>query len=109
VGEIVMPDYDGKFLVYFPRLSGRNERLKTVVRAVSRLSETLGTDIELSQRRDVLSVWVYFKNSRKEKIRLYSDWGKNWSEDDVFHTIENKLYGLFLHHEHAVSPVIIER
>jgi hypothetical protein len=108
-GMLILPSNNGKLLIYAPRISGRNDRLKTVGRAVVRVAEMLGTDIEISQRRNVLSVWVYYKTDGKEKTPVYFDWGKNWSEDAVFQAITSKLYGLSFSSEHAVLQVIRRR
>jgi len=83
---------NGKFLVYASPFSARNERLKTVGKAVVRIAERLGADVEITQRRDVLSIFVYYKNGGKEKIPVYCDWGKNWNEDDVYHAIKSVVY-----------------
>lgn len=85
------------------------KRHKTVGRAVVRIAEMLGADIELSQRRNVLSVWVYYKNGGKEEIPLYCDWGKNWNEDDVYYAIRNVVYALSFHPEPAVLQPVRRR
>lgn len=55
---IMLPNH-GKFLIYFSQFSGLNKRFRTIVNAVVRLAEKLRTDIELSQKKSALSVWVY--------------------------------------------------
>lgn len=105
----MLPSDSGKFLICIPRFSRRNERFGTVGRAVVRVAELLGADIEVSQRKNVLSAWVYYKNGGKEEIPVYFDWGKDWDEDDVFHSIRSKLHGLSHLPEHAILQVVRRR
>jgi len=107
---ILMVSSNGTFLVCVPRVSGvrRRERFKTVGGAVVRMAELLGADIEVSQKRDLLSVWVYYKNGEKEWNPVYFDWGKDWSENEVFSSIRSELFSLPSHHNSLVlqSPRI---
>ena len=99
----------GKFLIYTSRFSRRRERLKTVGRAVVRVAERLGADIEVYQRNDALSVFVYYKNGGKEEIPVYCDWDKNWNEEEVYHAIRNVIYTLSFHPEYTVLQTIRKR
>jgi len=103
-----MISHNGKFMVYASPFSKRNERLKTVGRAVVRIAERLGADVEIAQKRDVLSIFVYYKNGGKEKIPVYCDWGKNWKEDDVYHAIKSVVYALSFNPEYSVLQKIRE-
>jgi len=96
----------GKFIVYASAFPRQNDRLKTVGRAAVRIAERLGADIEISQRRDVLSVFVYYRNGGKERIPVYCDWGKNWNEEDVYHSIWSVVYALSFHPEYSVLQTI---
>lgn len=91
-----------KLLIHVPQFSRQDPRLRTVVSAVTRVAEMLGADIEIRRRRDVLSVWVYYAKSGKERVPVYFDWGKNWSDNDVFHAIRGTIHGLSLHAEHTL-------
>ena len=93
---------NGKFVVYASAFPRRNERLRTVGRAVVRIAEKLGADVEISQKGNVLSVFVYYKNGGKEKIPVYCDWGKKWSEDEVYRSIWSLVYALSFHPEYSV-------
>ena len=92
-----------KFSIHVPSFSMRDRRFRPVGRAVVRLAELLDADIEISQRRNVTSIWVYYQNCGKKEIPMYCDWGKDWSEDDVCNLIRNKLYGLSFISEHAIA------
>ncbi len=95
-----------KFLIHVPRFSRQDPRLRTVVSAVTRVAEMLGADIEIYRRRDVLSVWVYYTKSGEERVPVYFDWGKTWSDNDVFHAIRGTIHGLSLHTEQTLCEPI---
>jgi len=101
---IVIVSNSGKFLIHVPLISGvrARERFRTVGQAAVRIAELLGADIEVSQRRNLLSVWVYYKNGGKEWSPVYFDWGKDWGEKDVFKSIRSEVGRLFAHHESFV-------
>lgn len=105
-GVIIMLSLSSKFLVCVPRFSRQNERFRAVGRAVVRVAEMLEADVEVSQRKDVLSIWVYYKNSENMEIPVYSDWEKDWDENHVFHAIRNKLYGMSFDSNHPVLQVV---
>ena len=62
--------------------------------AVLRIADELGKDIEVSNKKNVLSVWVYYKERGERESPLYSDWEKNWNEDEVFRELKSVMYGL---------------
>jgi len=99
----------GKFLIYTSRFSRQGERLKTVGRAVIKVAERLRADIEVSQRRDVLSIFVYYKNESKNAVPIYCDWGKSWSEEDVYHAIRSMIYTLSFHPDYTILQTIRKR
>jgi len=101
---IIMVSNSGEFLVCVPPFSGvrARERFRTVGQAAVRVAELLGADIEVSQRRNLLSVWVYYKNGGKEWSPVYFDWGKDWGEKDVFNSIRSEVGRLFAHRESFV-------
>ena len=93
---------DDKLLIHVPLFSRQDPRLRIVVSAATRVAEMLGAAIEIRRRRDVLSVWVYYAKNGKERVPVYFDWGKNWSDNDVFHAIRGTIHGLSLHAEHTL-------
>jgi len=52
----------------------------------------LDAEIDVSQKRNLLSIWVYFKNGEEEWSPVYFDWGKHWSEEDVFGSIRSEVH-----------------
>jgi hypothetical protein len=99
----------GKFLIYASRFSRRRERLKTVGRAVVRVAERLGVDIEVYSRRNVLSIFVYYMNENNGEIPVYCDWGKTLNEEDVYHSIRSVVYALSFHPKYEVLQTIRKR
>jgi len=99
----------GKFLVCVPFGPGGNGRLITVGRAVLRVSEKLGVDVETYQKREASSIFVYYKDESREKIPVYSDWGKNWSEEEVYHSMRSVIYALSFHPKHLTLQTIRAR
>jgi len=99
-----MVSNSGRFLIHVPQVSGVRvrERFRTVGRAVVRIALILGADIDVSQKRNLLSVWVYYRNCGKEWSQVYFDWGKDWSEDDVFGSIRSEVYDLSDYQENIV-------
>lgn len=70
-----MVSNSGSFLICVPRVSGArvHERFRTIGRAVVRMADLLGANIEVSQKRNLLSVWVYYENHGKEWTPIYCD------------------------------------
>ncbi len=95
----------GRLMICIPRFSKVDGRLRTVGRAVVRIAEGLGADIEVSQKKNVLSIWVYYKKDGEEEVPVYFDWDRDWNEDAVLHTIASKLYGLSPYPEKYIPQV----
>jgi len=88
-----MVSRDSSFLICVPQASAIRvrERFRTVGRAVVRIAEMMDADIGVSQKMNLLSVWVYYKNGEEEWNPVYFDWGKHWSEDEVFGAIRSEV------------------
>ena len=96
-----MYDANGKFLIYTPRFSNQGNRLRVVGSAVAKVAKTLSLGVELASTRKTLSVYVYYRNEGGEEIPVYCDWGKSWSEEDVYKAIRNMMFVLSFHPEHS--------
>ncbi len=94
----------GRFRICIPLVSGIRirERFRTVGRAVVRMAETVGADIEVSQKKHLLSVWVYYTRPGREWSTVYFDYGKNWREDEVFSSIKGEFDRLSSHQENLI-------
>jgi hypothetical protein len=91
----------GKFLIYTSQFSNQNNRLRVVGLAVAKVAKTLSLGVEVTSTKKILSVYVYYRNGNGEEIPVYCDWGKNWSEEDVYNAIRNMMFVLSFHPEHS--------
>ena len=90
----------GKFLIYSSRTQSP-ERLKIVGSAVSKVANSLNFKTEAFPRRELLSIYVYYKNGAEDEIPVYCDWGKHWKEKDVSRAIRNMMFVLSFHPRHS--------
>lgn len=84
----------GKFLIYAPASSGSRQRLGVVGRAVSRVANRLGLEIEISRTSRVPSPYVFYLNRGVEDVPVYCDFGKDWDEDRIYNSIRSVVYAL---------------
>lgn len=90
-----------KLLVYTPRFSTYYDRVKVVGSAVAKIAQRIKMEIEVASRTKLLSVYVYYRSRDDEEIPVYSDWGKNWNEEDVSHAIKSVMFALSFHPKHS--------
>jgi hypothetical protein len=95
-----MLNNNGSFKVYASR-KPNSERLRIVGSAVAKLADTLKLRTEVAPKENMLSIYVYYRGNGGLEIPVYSDWGKNWKEDEVFSAIRNMLFVLSFHPKHA--------
>jgi hypothetical protein len=87
---------NGKFMIYTSNVQNP-ERLRVIGSAVSRVASSLKLETELSAKRKMLSIYVYYKNDVGEEIPVYCDWGKSWREEDIYRAIRNMMFVLSFH------------
>lgn len=90
----------GKFLIYSSRAQN-SERLKIVGSAVSKVANSLNLKTEALPRRELLSIYVYYKDGAGDEIPIYCDWGKYWKEREVSRAIRNMMFVLSFHPRHS--------
>ncbi|MFX1495479.1 MAG: hypothetical protein ACFFBZ_14440 [Promethearchaeota archaeon] len=95
-----MLETNGKFMIYASNMPNP-ERLKIVGSAVAKVANSLKLETELSPRRKLLSIYVYYKSDESDEIPVYCDWGKSWREDDVYRAIRNMMFVLSFHPLHS--------
>lgn len=95
-----MLNNNGSFKVYASNKPNL-ERLKIVGSAVAKLADSLKLRTEVSPKENVLSIYVYYRASGGVEIPVYSDWGKNWKEEEVHRAIRNMLFVLSFHPNHS--------
>jgi hypothetical protein len=95
-----MLENNGKFMIYASNTPSL-ERLRVVGSAVARIAGSLNLGTELSQSRELLSVYVYYKSDAGDEIPVYCDWGKGWKEEDVYRAIRGMMFVLSFHPSHS--------
>ena len=95
-----MLENNGKITIYASQAPSR-ERLRIVGSAVARIADSLNFETELSPKRKLLSIYVYYKSDAGDEIPLYCDWGKEWKEEDVYRAIRNMMFVLSFHPRHS--------
>ncbi len=95
-----MLESSGKFMIYSSN-APRAERLRVIGSAVTKMANALNIGTEVSPKKKLLSIYVYYKTSAGDEIPVYSDWGKSWKEDDVYRAIRNMMFVLSFHPNHS--------
>ena len=91
---------NGKLMIYASDTS-RHERLRIVGSAVAKVASSLKLETELSPRKKLLSIYVYYKGDAGDEIPVYCDWGKSWKAEDVHRAIRNMMFVLSFHPRHS--------
>ena len=90
-----------KLLVYVSRFQRQKERVRAVGRAAIRVADELNAEVEI-RCWNVLAPHIYcmdYKGGGKKLI--YTDWGKNWNEDEVYDYIRKVILHLSYLPEYA--------
>ena len=91
---------NGKLKIYSSN-APRPDRLRIVDSAVSKVAGSLNFGLEHSNRKDLLSIYVYYEGASGDEIPLYCDWGKQLAEDEVSHSIRSMMFVLSFHPQHS--------
>lgn len=102
-----MIESGGKFLIYASN-SPLPERLRIIGSAVAKVANSLSLETELSPRRKLLSIHVYYRSETGDEIPVYSDWGKAWKEEEIYRAIRNMMFVLSFHPHHSNLKTIRE-
>jgi len=100
-----MLENNGKLMIYASNRP-HGERLRIVGSAVAKVADTLQLETELSPKRKLLSIYVYYKGDLDDEIPVYCDWGKSWKEEDVYRAIRNMMFVLSFHPQHSKLRMI---
>lgn len=95
-----MLENSGKFMIYASNKPSP-KRLKIVGSAVAKVADSLKLKTEVSPKRKLLSIYVYYKGDAGDEVPVYCDWGKNWKEKDVYRAIRNMMFVLSFHPHHS--------
>ncbi len=100
-----MLENNGRFMIYASNTQSLN-RLRIVESAVAKVANSLNLETELSPRRKLLSIYVYYKSETGDEIPVYCDWGKSWKEEEVCRAIRNMMFVLSFHPCHSSLQTI---
>jgi hypothetical protein len=91
---------NGKLKIYSSNAPSL-DRLRIVDSAVSRVAGSLNFGLEHSNRKDLLSIYVYYEGASGDEIPLYCDWGKQFGADEVSRSIRSMMFVLSFHPKHS--------
>ncbi|MGB9135598.1 MAG: hypothetical protein WCC63_08495 [Candidatus Bathyarchaeia archaeon] len=91
-----MLENNEKFMIYASNVPSA-ERLRVIGSAVAKVADSLNLETELSKKRKLLSIYVYYRSDEGDEIPVYCDWGKSWKEEDVYRAIRNMMFVLSFH------------
>lgn len=83
--------------------------MDVVGRAVSRVAERLGLEIEISKTSRVPSPYVFYLKRDMEDVPVYCDFGKDWDEDRVYNSIWSVVYALSFLPEFSILQSVRRR
>ena len=86
----------GKILVYAPDNNGFIG-IKSVENAANKIARRLKLGLEIIQRADLKSVWVYFESCDGQLIPVYFNYWPDCSEEEVYMKIRNMMFVLSFH------------
>ena len=65
--------------------------------------------MEVVEKDKLLSTYVFYRCESGVEIPMYRDWGKNWSEEEVYRTIRNMMFVLSFLPDHPVLSTIRDK
>jgi len=93
---------NGKLLIYTPQTTNRQERLKAIKSAASKIAEPLKLQIQIIHITKTFSTYVYYKKEDdSEKIPVYCDSQKNLREKEIYQSMKSILFTLSFHPQHS--------
>jgi len=89
---------NGRIIIYVPGSpKGGFHGTEKIRKAACRIAERLKLEVEVIQRFDLSSVWVYFESCEGELIPIYFDYGLHRQEEEVYAKIRNMMFVLSFH------------
>jgi len=79
-----------EFLILSSHLPNQRGREKIIMQAVVEAAENWGITRIVKRRCNVLSIGVYIIDGKRKKL-LYNDWGKDWSQNEIYESIVSSL------------------
>lgn len=88
---------NGKILIYAPNSSNGFDEVRNVENAAGKIAKRLKLGLEVIQRADLNSVWVYFESRDGQLIPVYFNYWSNRSEEEIYMKIRNMMFVLSFH------------
>ncbi len=88
---------NGKILIYAPNGNGSFGGVRNVRSAAEKIARRLKLGVEVIQREDLSSVWVYFENYDGQLVPIYFNYWLNCPADEVYMKIRNMMFVLSFH------------
>jgi hypothetical protein len=93
---------NGKLLIYTPQIMGRQERLKAIKSAASKIAEPLKLQIQIIPLTKKVPTCVYYmREDDPEKIPIFCDFKNNQREKEIYQSMKGILFTLSFHPKHS--------
>ncbi len=93
---------NGKLLIYTSQNTSRQERLKAIKSAASKIAESLKLQIQIVPVTKRFPTYVYYtRDNNPEKIPIYCDSQKKLREKEIYQRMRNIIYTLSFHPQHS--------
>jgi hypothetical protein len=93
---------NGKLLIYTPQTMDRQERLKAIKSAASKIAEPLKLQIQIIPLTKKFPTYVYYmREDDPEKIPIYCDSQKTQREKEIYQSMKTILFTLSFHPKHS--------
>jgi hypothetical protein len=93
---------NGKLLIYTQQTMDREERLKAIKSAASKIAEPLKLQIQIVSLTKKFPTYVYYmREDDPEKIPIYCDSPHNQREKEIYQRMKSILFTLSFHPKHS--------
>lgn len=93
---------NGKLLIYTPQTTERQERLKAIKSAASKIAGPLKLQVQIIPITKTFPTYVYYKKEDDpEKIPLYCDSQKTLREKEIYQSMSSIIFTLSFHPKHS--------
>ena len=93
---------NGKLLIYTPQTTDRQERLKAIKSAASKIAEPLKLQIQIIPITKTFPTYVYYKKEDDpERIPIYCDSQKTLREKEIYQSMRSIIFTLSFHPKHS--------
>lgn len=93
---------NGKLLIYTPQAIDRQERLKAIKSAASKIAKPLKLQIQIIPLTKKFPTYVYYmREDDPEKIPIYCDSQNNQREKEIYQHMKTILFTLSFHPKHS--------